>query len=125
MSEERIITIAAIVIAVILFYRANAFVRKRYPSGLMYVRLSGLIYLSVTVVLMFIARLRPSLSLTNLVLIEAIALAMHLAVLILMIFIMHKYKSIHAQTLETHQFKNKTDDSMTSSRDNESDVKAE
>lgn len=111
MTPERIVTIAAIVVAVFLYYIANALIGRRFPSGLRYVRVSGLIYLSVTVMLMFLIRLRPVLSFYQVLWIEIIALGLHLLVLAMLCFILHKFKTTETLFSDKKTSENQANDS--------------
>ncbi|NLT12084.1 MAG: hypothetical protein GXY06_06710 [Clostridiaceae bacterium] len=92
------ISLAGIVIATLLLLFVGRFIspiKNKTRSAML--RASGLVYLSSTVVLYIFVRVRPVISIQQLLLIEGLALILHIFTLFMMRYLANKMEQIRNQ----------------------------
>ena len=94
MIIQRIIALTALVLAFALFAISQAIAGKARPTLRKYLRYSGLVYLSVTVLLYVLVRFRSDLPVEYVVLAEGLALLIHIFTCGLLVFVERKLSII-------------------------------
>lgn len=90
MIIQRVIALAALVLAFALLVISQLLAGKMRPMLRKYLRYSGLVYLSVTVMLYILIRFRPELPVAYVALAEGLALLIHLFTCGLLAFVERK-----------------------------------
>lgn len=94
MIIQRIIALAALVLSFALLAIAQFLAGKTRPTLRKYLRYSGLVYLSVTVLLYVLVRIRSDLPVVYVALAEGLALLIHIFTCGLLVFVERKLSLI-------------------------------